>query len=258
MANLEQPPTKRMRTETARHDLNIIIEGETVSVHSQVLAIVSPVFLGMLNSGMIESQKQEISLPGKKKEEFVVFMEIIQPMSRVQVTTENCYFLARWADEYAVEVLKEKCEDMLMSQSVTLAMLQHAVECNLHRCAEKCYATMCEDIHPYMPDLASLGSAFPQDMLQRLWPAISEAAGLGEMPVPGVKELETLLPVLVICQTMKAQLAAKDKKLKAVLDAVQSWPGGIYELFYFSDFKRVDEKARTWLRERVNSLGSLG
>eukprot|EP00971_Amphidinium_carterae_P240501 4774499-Amphidinium_carterae.1 len=91
---------------------------------------------------MAEAQTKEISLPGKKKEEFQVFMNAIEPLSKLKLTEENADFLARWADEYDVEGLKERCDKKLLLRPVTVANLQHALECNLQRCTEKCYAAM--------------------------------------------------------------------------------------------------------------------
>eukprot|EP00971_Amphidinium_carterae_P032768 645049-Amphidinium_carterae.1 len=111
----EEPATKRQRTEDAgTQDLNINIEDEIIAVHSQFLTFVSPVFRRMLDSGMAEAQTKEINLPGKKKEEFQVFMNAIEPLSTLQLTHENAHFLARWADEYGVEGLKERCEKELL------------------------------------------------------------------------------------------------------------------------------------------------
>mmetsp|Transcript_4776 Transcript_4776/g.8203 ORF Transcript_4776/g.8203 Transcript_4776/m.8203 type:complete len:259 (+) Transcript_4776:138-914(+) len=222
MAEEEQPPAKRMRTDDAGHDLNVIVEGETIGVHSQLLTIVSPVFKRMLNSGMTESQTKEVSLPDKKKEEFLTFMEVIQPLTDVKWTAEKAQFLARWADEYGVEALRKRCEDQLLFRKVTVASLQHAVECNLERRAERCYKVMLEKIQPYMADLAALGSAIPKEMLQRLWPAVSEAAGVGEMPVPERSMLEWLLPVMVVAinrankvKEVEGHLESKEKELQS-------------------------------------------
>eukprot|EP00971_Amphidinium_carterae_P269555 5347545-Amphidinium_carterae.1 len=106
MAEIEEPATRvteRCReekiTEDAR-DLNIKIEDETIAVHSLFLTFVSPVFRRMLKCGMVEAQTKEISLPGKKKDEFQVFMKAIEPVSKLKLTEENAHFLARWADEY--------------------------------------------------------------------------------------------------------------------------------------------------------------
>eukprot|EP00971_Amphidinium_carterae_P164494 3261478-Amphidinium_carterae.1 len=83
------------------------------------LTFVSPVFRRMLDCGMAEAQTKEINLPGKKKEEFEVFMNAIEPLSPMKLTEENAHFLARWADEYGVEGLKERCEKELLLRPVT-------------------------------------------------------------------------------------------------------------------------------------------
>eukprot|EP00971_Amphidinium_carterae_P016677 329307-Amphidinium_carterae.1 len=80
---------------------------------------------------------------------------------------------------------------------------------------------MLKNIHPHMPDLVALGSSFPPEMLSRLWPAMSEEAGVGEMPVPDTSSLETVLPLVAISMRRKMpaasikMLAAKSKELEA-------------------------------------------
>eukprot|EP00971_Amphidinium_carterae_P261181 5181549-Amphidinium_carterae.1 len=167
-AKEEGPATKRQRREyVAAHDLNIKIEDENIGVVSHFLTFVSPVFRRMLHCGMAEAQTKEISLPGKKKEEFHVFMDAIEPLSTLQLTQGNAHFLARWADEYDVEGLKERCDKKLLLRPVTVTNLVHALECNLQRCTEKCYAAVVKNIHPHMSDLVALGSSFPPEMLSR-------------------------------------------------------------------------------------------
>eukprot|EP00971_Amphidinium_carterae_P170288 3374001-Amphidinium_carterae.1 len=51
-------------------------------------------------------------------------------------------------------------------------------------------------------------------MLSRLWPAMSEEAGVGEMPVPDTSSLETVLP-LVAMSISRKMLAAPTKELEA-------------------------------------------
>eukprot|EP00971_Amphidinium_carterae_P288805 5734712-Amphidinium_carterae.1 len=99
----------------------------------------------MLDSGMKESQTKEVHLEGKKKEEFLTFMEVIEPFSKARVTTRTAKFLSCWADEYVVEALKEACEAKLTRQPVTVEALQHALDCNLSRRAEQCYEAMVKD-----------------------------------------------------------------------------------------------------------------
>eukprot|EP00971_Amphidinium_carterae_P012141 239122-Amphidinium_carterae.1 len=121
-----------------------------------------------------------MSLPGKKKGEFHFFLEAIQPFSEVRLTAETSQFLSRWADEYGVDGLKKRCEDVLMQEPVTVDHLLHAVVCNLCRRVEQCYGTIIANIHDYIDDLAALGASFPPEILQRLWPTLCQAAGVEE------------------------------------------------------------------------------
>ena len=55
-------------------DLEVVVEGEAFNVHSLILMLASPDFQNMLESAM-----RSIELPGKKNEEFKVFLEAIAP-----------------------------------------------------------------------------------------------------------------------------------------------------------------------------------
>mmetsp|Transcript_54476 Transcript_54476/g.100744 ORF Transcript_54476/g.100744 Transcript_54476/m.100744 type:complete len:277 (-) Transcript_54476:79-909(-) len=272
----EQPPAKRLKVgdsadSDACHDLSIIIEGETMSVHSQFLKFVSPVFRRMLDSGMAESRSNEVSLPGKKKEEFLIFMQVIEPLSDATVNSENALFLARWADEYGIEGLRKRCEDKLMTLPVSVANLQLAVECNLDRCAEKCFTQILLNIHSYMADLVALGSSFPEDMLRRLWPAMAKAAGADESAVPETGSLESLLPVMKAAadsskriEELEQQLAAKDlmlgasqarekrmaKTVEKIKTTVKSWPDALAQRLVLAP----GNKASVWLKDCIQKL----
>mmetsp|Transcript_45640 Transcript_45640/g.83577 ORF Transcript_45640/g.83577 Transcript_45640/m.83577 type:complete len:256 (+) Transcript_45640:77-844(+) len=209
-----QPPTKRMRIDEPPQDLTIIFEDGTTCVSSMLLMYVSPVFRQMLNSGMIESQTRQISLPGKKKDEFLSFMKVIEPCSKTGVTVDTVGFLSRWADEYGVEGLKATCEDELMKQPITVVSLQHALECNLPRRTEQCYVAILKSLPTYINDLAGFGSSFPEPMLQRLWPAMCKAAGVEpqDMTVPEPAVLERLLPFVSAAIHRSEEVRSKSAK----------------------------------------------
>ena len=113
------PEAKRQRRTrdavlSSMPDLQVIVEEETFEAHTLILATVSPVFRQMLNTSMSEGLWTQVKLPGKSKEEFKEFLDILQPKTTTKLTEKNVVFLSCWADEYQVETLKTSCEEFLM------------------------------------------------------------------------------------------------------------------------------------------------
>ena len=99
-------------------DVVVVVERQKFHVHRYTLAMWSPVFERMFTSEFKEKNACEISLPGKKASEIKELLLIIYPTisgeKRRTVTTENCYFLLKVADEYQMEDIRERCEDVLV------------------------------------------------------------------------------------------------------------------------------------------------
>jgi len=79
----------------------------------------SPVFEKMFTSEFKEKTSCEIPLPDKKASEIKELLLIIYPTKTGKawktVTNENCYFLLKLADEYQMEDIRKKCEDVLVN-----------------------------------------------------------------------------------------------------------------------------------------------
>ena len=99
-------------------DVVLVVERQKFHVHRYTLAMWSPVFEKMFTSGFKEKNSSEIPLPGKKASEIKELLLIIYPtksgIAWKTVTNENCYFLLRLADEYQMEDIRKKCEDVLV------------------------------------------------------------------------------------------------------------------------------------------------
>ena len=84
MAEALESSAKRAKTAgsyTLDTDLNIIVDDETVHVHSIVLMLASPVFLQMLKSDMGEASQRRINLMGNLKDQFKVFWDAVKPVA---------------------------------------------------------------------------------------------------------------------------------------------------------------------------------
>ena len=100
-------------------DVVLVVERQKFHVHRYTLAMWSPVFEKMFTSELKEKNSCEIPLPGKKASEIKELLLIIYPTKSGKawktVTNENCYFLLKLADEYQMEDVRKKCEDVLVN-----------------------------------------------------------------------------------------------------------------------------------------------
>lgn len=98
-------------------DLAFLVEGQRFHVHRWVLSQCSPVFKKMFISNFSEKDKREILMPGKKITEFHDLLLMVYSLAERSITSENCSYLLKLADEYQIGLLLEKCEDFLMASS---------------------------------------------------------------------------------------------------------------------------------------------
>lgn len=156
-------------------DVHFVFGDVSVPAYSQVLMNASPVFRQMLLARMTERASGRIELPDKSKDEFEVFWGVL--VWAADVTVENCMFLSVWADEYQIEGLRSRCEDVLIQHvPVTCEALEHACTYNLSRREAQCAEAIAKNIRNYMDQLAVLGSRMSFDAMRKLWPAICHAA----------------------------------------------------------------------------------
>jgi len=101
-------------------DVVLVVEDQKFHVHRSTLSIWSPVFETMFTSMFKEKNMYEIPLPGKKASEIKELLLMIYPTVSETgwntVTNENCYFLVELADEYQMDVIKQRCENFLVTQ----------------------------------------------------------------------------------------------------------------------------------------------
>jgi len=98
-------------------NVRVQVECFTLHLHSYVLMSQSPVFHQMLTSEMREADDGRISLAGKKKEEFRELLRHLKTSGSSKppkISPDDAEWLVVWADEYAIEGLKIRCEKVLM------------------------------------------------------------------------------------------------------------------------------------------------
>ena len=97
-------------------DVVLVVEDQRFHVHRGTLAIWSPVFEKMLSTEFKEKNNDEILLPGKKASEFEEMLQMMYPSLEEKLVTKiNCYFLFELAHEYQIEVIIQKCVNLMVS-----------------------------------------------------------------------------------------------------------------------------------------------
>lgn len=158
-------------------DIMVLVEGEGFKMHSQVLALSSPVFCQLLSSGMLESHTRQIELPGKSKEEFRVFQSFLQPVAgrQARIVNGNVDMLLPWFDEYQVVSLKRECETLLLTMPCNIERLVQAARFNLHDQYKRCLREIAQDPTKWSPlwtDEIDLSPGITKDLLKELQPVL--------------------------------------------------------------------------------------
>lgn len=199
MSAADEPDAKRQKVSghsySVETDVEVEVEGEVIGVHSLLLMMLSPVFHQMLKHNMKESSSSRIKLPGKKKSEFRLFWEMIQPLSAKELDYESAKILAKWSDEYQVQALKDKCDMHLSSchagvPAKLASLIMLAYEFNLPKLQAQCIVRAREMIEressTFLEEWRSMGARVPEDAIKQLWPTIRKKSvvpeAMGEMP----------------------------------------------------------------------------
>ena len=99
-------------------DVVLVVEDQKFHVHRSTLSIWSPVFETMFTSMFKEKNLYEIPLPGKKasdiKELLLIIYQTKSGKAWKSITDENCHFLVKLADEYQMDDIRKRCEDVLV------------------------------------------------------------------------------------------------------------------------------------------------
>ena len=97
-------------------DVVLVVEDQRFHVHRGTLAFWSPVFEKMLSAEFKEKNNDEILLPGKKASQFEELLQIMYPSLEQKLITQiNCYFLFELAHEYQIDVIIQKCVNLMVS-----------------------------------------------------------------------------------------------------------------------------------------------
>ncbi|XP_070206566.1 BTB and MATH domain-containing protein 36-like [Littorina saxatilis] len=103
--------------DSAMADVTFLVEDKPLRFFKSLLVFSSPVFAKMFTSDFRERESKEISMPGKKYWEFVVFLKQLHPAhSWLPLTEDSVEPLLKLADEYDVQHVKTKCQHYIREQ----------------------------------------------------------------------------------------------------------------------------------------------
>jgi BTB/POZ domain len=83
-------------------DATVVVGGKEFRAHSSFLCYISGYFRGAIRSGMKESETLTFSFPDKDPAEWELFMSLMEPRSRRQVTKDNVEVILMWCTELCV------------------------------------------------------------------------------------------------------------------------------------------------------------
>ncbi|CAE6934241.1 KBTBD6 [Symbiodinium sp. CCMP2592] len=150
---------------------------DSMPVNSALLRLASPVFNRMFTSGMKEAQQGVINVDVASKEEFKVFYSLLAPWawSTDKVTEANVDSLLAISDYYQVEIIKQTCEDLLLTLPPSSMRLFQARRHSLAKQYQRCIAALAkkstkEDLEVLrsQPDIIFELTLAKQDILDRL------------------------------------------------------------------------------------------
>ena len=127
-----------------KSDVILVVEDVEIPVYSGLLMLNSDVFEKLLIHNFNEKNNGIISLPEEKKEEFIEFLEYINPKNTNPIMISNVYYLSVLANRYNVERLMKECTDFFVSKVIIsggniLCEYNHAMKHNLNRYKKKCW-----------------------------------------------------------------------------------------------------------------------
>ena len=128
-------------------------DGELV-LHSQVLAMASPVFKAMLSTDMKEAASKRIDIEIATVEGFKEFYAFLTPgpSRKVKVSGKNVEQLLEISAYYQVEFLRDECENFLLGTPGSVNSLLLASKYNVEKlyrhCLSSCHKWMESSLKP--------------------------------------------------------------------------------------------------------------
>ena len=113
---IESKRTFGFDVKTAKTDLTLLVEKKKIYVSRVALEIISPAFETLFSEQMLIGEELVVEIQGKTYEDFVEFLACIYPGKMHEVTSINVHKILPLAFEYDVNMLKKKCESVLIDE----------------------------------------------------------------------------------------------------------------------------------------------
>ncbi|CAE6934330.1 unnamed protein product [Symbiodinium sp. CCMP2592] len=210
--------------------------GSFMLASSHLLRLASPVFNRMLQSGMREAQQSVIKVDVASKEEFITFYSLLGlwAWSADKVTEENVDSLLAISDYYQVDIIKQACEDLLLTLPHTGARLlqakKHRLERQYLRCADAVAKFSTKE------DLEVLRQSDPAVLLEVALKMQTMLDGFMNVKDTVAESRAKLWDIMLQSEALK-QLMATDER---VIDALHHATGSILRLHYLMKSCSID------------------
>ena len=252
------PAPKRARldgTFSMEPDIEIHAGGEIVEAHSIILMMSSPVFRQMLTTGMSEGRCGRINLPDKSATELRCFIDSLSTVTFKELTNETAIFLSRWAEEYEVLQLKDKCEAKIMYMEIDNASVRHAIMYRLDKRLAYCVRKMKYDPVNYVDALVELATPSTAEQMRELWPRICKAAAMDEFEMPEMGVIRAMWPCVsraIRATSSETGLKLKKSRLERIEREIKQVPEDLYN--YLPKASSADQKGREWMKTKIENL----
>ncbi|CAE7457594.1 Enc1, partial [Symbiodinium sp. KB8] len=196
---------------------------DSMPANSALLRLASPVFNRMFTSGMKEAQQGVIEVDVASKKDFITFYNLLGPWSwnRDKVTEANVDSLLEISDYYQVEIIKQTCEDLMLTLPPTGARLLQAKKHDLNRQYLRCIDAM-----------AKRSTRNDLEMLRQSEPDILLDVAIKKQHM--LNQLMGLKPEISICKTCVTHTLPHSQEyccmLKSKVDQLKNLHGKLHDL----------------------------
>ncbi|CAH1784972.1 unnamed protein product [Owenia fusiformis] len=120
-------------------DIIFIVEDKKIYANKTILSMWSPVMEAMFHRDFKEKNAMEINLPHKSYEEVIEFLKVLHPPNE-EISGSNITKILPLIQEYQVDILMKRCEDLLMCRSGCIQNYILAQKYNLQKLKDSSYA----------------------------------------------------------------------------------------------------------------------
>ncbi|GMT01102.1 hypothetical protein PENTCL1PPCAC_23276, partial [Pristionchus entomophagus] len=103
------------------NDVKLIVEGKTIAVSKNYLAMHSPYLNSLFYGKLAENEKEEIDLADVKYEDVIQILKIIYP-THCKVDASNVEGVLLLSDVWDISIVRRKCDKFLANDVLTVSL----------------------------------------------------------------------------------------------------------------------------------------